>query len=71
MDKVEKDLSEQYLVSCNTDSWGCNGGWWAHDYHWWKIPPGELDAGAIYEQDFPYVAQDVACTPPTLTMKNW
>ena len=23
-DDVEKDLSEQYLVSCNTDGWGCS-----------------------------------------------
>ena len=26
-------LSEQYLVSCNTSGWSCNGGWFAHDYH--------------------------------------
>lgn len=41
-----QDLSEQYLVSCNTDGWGCDGGWWAHDYHIWKIPPSENVAGA-------------------------
>ncbi|MCK4348384.1 MAG: hypothetical protein KAW47_07190, partial [Thermoplasmatales archaeon] len=35
-DGVTIDLSEQYLVSCNSDGWGCNGGWWAHDYHQWK-----------------------------------
>lgn len=62
-DGLEKDLAEQYLVSCNTDGWGCNGGWWAHDYHLNKIPPGEPDAGAVYEADFPYVASDVACGP--------
>jgi len=28
-DGFSKDLSEQWLVSCNTDGWGCNGGWWA------------------------------------------
>lgn len=59
-----KDLSEQYLVSCNTDGWGCSGGWWAHDYHLNKIPSGELDAGAVYEADFPYVARDDSCNPP-------
>jgi C1A family cysteine protease len=63
-DGVTRDLSEQYLVSCNTDGMGCNGGWWAHDYHQWKAPPGEPDAGAVYEADFPYVAADVACNPP-------
>ncbi|MBN1138577.1 MAG: protease inhibitor I42 family protein, partial [Anaerolineae bacterium] len=35
-DGWSKDLAEQYLVSCNTDGWGCDGGWWAHDYHEWK-----------------------------------
>ncbi len=48
------NLSEQYLVSCNKDRWGCNGGWWAHDYH--KTPYGGVD-----EPQFPYVAQDVPC----------
>ncbi len=60
---VEKNLSEQYLLSCNTDGWGCDGGWWAHDYHQWKMPPGEPDAGAVYEADFPYVAWDAPCNP--------
>ena len=63
-DGLVKDLSEQYLVSCNTDGWGCNGGWWAHDYHLNKIPPGEPDAGAVYETDFPYQAANVSCNPP-------
>jgi C1A family cysteine protease/predicted secreted protein len=65
-DGLEKDLSEQYLVSCNIESpeWGCRGGWWAHDYHWNKIPPGESAAGAVYEADFPYTARDDACNPP-------
>lgn len=63
-DGVTRDLSEQYLVSCNMDDWGCGGGWWAHDYHQWKKLPAEPDAGAVYEADFPYVAADVACNPP-------
>jgi hypothetical protein len=58
---VEENLAEQYLVSCNTDGWGCGGGWWAHDYHWWKIPPGESEAGAVLEEEFPYQANDVPC----------
>ena len=62
-DEVEKNLSEQYLVSCNTNGWGCGGGWWAHDYHEWKIPPGESEAGAVYEADFPYTASDAPCNP--------
>ena len=59
-----KDLSEQYLVSCNTDGWGCSGGWWAHDYHEFKIPPGEPDAGAVYEGDKEYTAADDPCNGP-------
>jgi len=55
------DLSEQYLVSCNTDYWGCQGGFFAHDYHEWK--PGKCDnePGAVLEQYFPYRAQNVPC----------
>jgi C1A family cysteine protease len=63
-DGTEKDLSEQYLLSCNTDGWSCRGGWWAHDYHLNKIPSGEPDAGAVYETDFPYTARDDSCNPP-------
>ena len=63
-DGATRDLAEQYLLSCNTDGWSCGGGWWAHDYHLSKIPPGEPDAGAVYETDFPYVASAVACNPP-------
>lgn len=63
-DNSSKDLSEQYLVSCNTDGWGCNGGWFAHDYHEWKIPPGEPAAGAVYESDFRYTATDAPCDSP-------
>jgi len=50
------DLSEQWLVSCNTYEWGCNGGWWPHDMF--------VDPGAVLENDFPYVASDVACGGP-------
>lgn len=63
-DGVSRDLSEQYLVSCNTSGWGCNGGWWAHDYHAWRVPAGEPAAGAVYEGAFPYIASDASCNPP-------
>ncbi len=63
-DGVVRNLAEQYLLSCNTDGWGCNGGWFAHSYHIWKKPPGELYAGAVYENDFPYWGYQVACNPP-------
>ncbi len=48
------DLSEQYLLSCNTDGWTCNGGQIAHNYHLSNKPPSELAAGAVLEKNFPY-----------------
>jgi inhibitor of cysteine peptidase len=64
---VWQDLSEQYLVSCNTQNWSClAGGGNAHDYHLWKIPPGEFEAGAVSEADFPYQAADLPCNPPNI-----
>jgi predicted secreted protein len=63
-DSLSKNLSEQYLLSCNTNGWDCGGGLFAHDYHEWKVPPGEPDAGAVYEVDFPYTARDDPCNPP-------
>jgi C1A family cysteine protease len=47
------DLSEQWLNSCNTDGWGCNGGWFAFDYH--------VNPGAALESCFPYSATDEPC----------
>ncbi len=59
------DLSEQYLVSCNTNGWNCQvGGWWAHDYHEHKKPPSESQAGAVLESSFPYRALDLPCAGP-------
>ncbi len=65
-DGIDRDLSEQYLVSCNGYGYSCSGGWfWAHDYHEWAIPAGETAAGAVNESDFPYEAKDtVACNAP-------
>ena len=48
------DLSEQYLVSCNTLGYGCNGGWFA--FAMCKSP------GAILESCFPYKAVDAPCS---------
>ncbi|MFH1747382.1 MAG: C1 family peptidase [Planctomycetota bacterium] len=62
-DGVSVDLSEQWLVSCNSNGWSCSGGWWAHNYHVWKGDDcGE--SGAVPESAFPYVAQDVSCDCP-------
>jgi C1A family cysteine protease len=62
-DGVEVDLSEQWLVSCNQEGWGCGGGWWAHDYHLYSTDPCG-DAGAVLEQYFPYTATDAPCNCP-------
>ena len=63
-DNNSQDLSEQYLVSCNTNGWGCDGGWFAHDYHIWKTPPSESEAGAVLESSSPYQARDLPCSGP-------
>jgi C1A family cysteine protease len=63
-DGVERDVSEQYLVSCNTNGWGCNGGNLALPYFKDKVPPSETSAGVVYEDDFPYEAEDLACNGP-------
>ena len=61
-----EELSEQYLVSCNQSGWGCQGGWFAHDYHEWLVPSskGETDVGAVLETDFAYKTSNVACNGP-------
>jgi len=59
---VERDLSEQYLVSCNTHWWGCGGGGRAFAYFIDRIPPGEPDAGAVYESEYPYTSGSTGST---------
>jgi C1A family cysteine protease/predicted secreted protein len=58
------DLSEQYLVSCNIDSWSCNGGGTAHKYHYNSLPFNELQAGGVLETQLPYTATNGQCTGP-------
>ena len=60
---VDVDLSEQWLVSCNRDGWGCGGGWFAHDYHEWKTDPCG-GTGAVLETYFPYAAANLPCDCP-------
>ncbi len=52
-DNVEVDLSEQYIVSCNTGGYGCSGGWWAYDIM--------VNPGVPFESCFPYAATDLPC----------
>ena len=72
-DGIDVDLSEQWLVSCNRSSWGCDGGWWAHSYH---LNWGDAcdSTGAVLEADFPYTATDGGCGCPyehPYRIRNW
>jgi hypothetical protein len=62
-DGIEEDLSEQWLVSCNTHGWGCDGGYIAHGYHTWRTDPCG-DTGSVNEADFPYTALESPCNCP-------
>ncbi|NSW54020.1 MAG: hypothetical protein HPY85_16075 [Anaerolineae bacterium] len=59
---AEQDLSEQYLVSCNTDGWSCNGGWDVHEYHIDKNGKSSNQPGAVLEADLPYTASNGTCS---------
>jgi C1A family cysteine protease len=75
-DRVEVDLSEQWLVSCNQSGWGCMGGLEAFDY---LLETGGLTdsyggSGAVMEADFPYEGSDVPCAGPydhPFSIKTW
>jgi len=73
-DGMVVDLSEQWLVSCNQETdpphalgdgaWGCQGGWWAHDYHaGFKADPCG-GTGAVLESTFPYSGTNGTCACP-------
>lgn len=55
------DLSEQFLVSCNQEGYGCGGGWWGHDYHISKLGKSQKDIGAVLESEKPYTASNGTC----------
>ena len=64
-DSITKDLSEQYLLSCNPYNYSCSGGnFSAHEMHRYYIPPGDSAAGAVNEAAFAYVGSKVACGAP-------
>lgn len=63
---IKTDLSEQYLLSCNTQGYSCNGGWWVHEMH--------QNPGAVPESAFPYAASKVACKsglPHNYKISSW
>ena len=61
IDGVERDLSEQYLISAGTHG-TCNGGGPAYDLFIGDLPAHQTEAGAVYESDLPYLGQDVPLT---------
>ncbi len=63
-DGIVENLSEQYLVSCNSDGMTCSAGWFAHDYHQNKYITGETEAGAVWDSEFPETGQNTACNAP-------
>ena len=64
-DDVIEDLSEEWLVRCNTDGWDCvYGGFAAHDYHLGVKTDPCGGSGAVYEADYPYTATDGFCDCP-------
>jgi C1A family cysteine protease len=72
-DAVERNLSEQWLVSCNRDGWSCSGGGFAHNYYQWKADPCG-GVGAVLEADFPYYASNAPCDcpyPHEYLIENW
>lgn len=59
---ANKDLSEQFLVSCNRDDWNCeDGGLTAHKYHYNTLGINQTCVGAVRETDKPYTATNGSC----------
>ncbi len=69
------DLSEQFLVSCNTSGWNCeNGGLTAHMYHYDRVANNQSEPGAVLEADKPYTATDGSCSQSynhPYRLNNW
>jgi len=57
------DLSEQFLISCNTAGWdGIDGGYTAHYWHYNKLGKHQTAIGAVLEADKPYNSPTGPCT---------
>lgn len=58
-----KNLSEQFLVSCNTRGWNCSrGGLTASMFHYDTLAKSQTKIGAVTEKAMPYTATDGSCT---------
>lgn len=68
------DLSEQFLVSCNTSGWGCDGGLTAHRYHYDRLGKNQTALGAVLEAEKPYRAENGTCSTAynhPYRLNNW
>ena len=54
---VIKTFSEQYLVDCDTEDEGCNGGLMELAFDWLA----SNDGGIMYESDYPYANKQQTC----------
>ena len=54
---VIKTFSEQYLVDCDTEDEGCNGGLMELAFDWLA----NNDGGIMYESDYPYANKQQTC----------
>ena len=65
---VPADYSEQYLVDCNKEGWGCQGGWVPHDYHKSKGHKGTHSGSA-----YPYQGREGSCKnlPVVDKIRDW
>ncbi len=70
------DLSEQYLISCDTDDGGCDGGDFETAMSYLVDTPGEDgEVGTVTESDYPYIESDDSCSVtadiPRYTAGKW
>ncbi len=83
-DGVMVNLAEQWLVSCNQETqaphvlgkgaWGCNGGWWAHDYHAGLMTDPCGGTGGVLTAYCPYYGDVSTCGcpyPHDYAMDGW
>ncbi|MBN1355667.1 hypothetical protein JXA40_05275 [bacterium] len=61
---LDLDLSEQQLIDCNTNGYGCDGGF----IHGWTAL---RDYGAVTETCYPYIAEDGECTQSQCEPQGW
>jgi C1A family cysteine protease len=50
---VNSIASEQYLLSCNTQGYSCQGGFFAHDMH--------VNPGGVPQSQYPYLGRKTSC----------